>query len=162
MTTDRILSIAFGAVSVFSLFWAIVESARSRKLSQILSKITHGQIGTVAKIYQVNKDGWTNVRDAHTATSHLQDTQKKNEILKFLAQAIGYTESVKNMTSNLFNDFLTYQEAAFDTRTITHHEEESLELIQMERARQKLFAKNTAPSFSFLRQLFRWFRKSAT
>jgi hypothetical protein len=124
-------------VAAGALVWSIYETIERRRISRILRTITTTYAGNIAQIYQKGRWGWMNARSAHDATTKLPDSTDKNQAQKFISDTIGDTASIKNMASNMFNDLLGFQQAAFKTRNVSHPQQHELDLIQSELEQQR-------------------------
>jgi len=148
--TERILTPEF-YVAGAALAWSIYETFERRRISRILRTITTTYAGNIAQIYQKGRWGWLNARNAHEAATKIADSLEKNQAQKFISDAIGDTSAVQNMASNMFNDLLGFQEAAFNTRNVSHPQAHELDLIKNELDRQ-----NKTPK----KKKFQLFRRS--
>ena len=118
------------AVAGFLFGW--FEFYRRRKLEQILKTITMTFPGDVAKIEQRCNWGWLNTRDAQKALVNLPDSEEKKKAIIHISDAISDAGAGRDMCANLFNGLLTFQEAQFGTRNITHPHKGNLNLCKEE------------------------------
>jgi hypothetical protein len=140
MTMDSITSQYVGlGVGVVGLILAmagfaygIYENRQRRKLSDFLKTITQSFPGEVAKMEQSCNWGWNNVRNALKEAAKIPDSEEKRELIRILGDAMGDTRTGINSCVQLFHGLLTFQEAQFGTRNITHPQRNSLGLVQEE------------------------------
>jgi hypothetical protein len=129
---DTILSVLGALVGVTGLIVAYFQYRRSNKLATALMAITSSYPGDVAKIEQSCVWAWSNVRNALKEAGQIPDCAQKQELLRFINLATGDSAAAARMCSILFSQLLTFQQAQFGTRTITHPEQDVLDLCKHE------------------------------
>ena len=120
-----------GAFTVLGFGFAIFEYFQRKRLEQFTKSTLHGIAGNLAKIHQ--STGWADnhFRQIQREAVELAESEGKKKIIIGVSDGQGDSTSADRMVINLFNELLSYQEAQFGTREITHPER-TLELIQKE------------------------------
>ena len=132
MDTPIWLQIVEITVAIAGLAYGIYESNQRQRLSNVLRTILRSFPGDVAKMEQSCDWGWNNVRSALKEVAKIPDGEEKRKIIESLGLAMGDTRSGINSCVQLFNSLLTFQEAQFSTRDITHPQRNSLGLYKAE------------------------------
>jgi hypothetical protein len=125
------------AITLGGLFWAIFEYYRRQKIEKVLKTIMKSYPGDVAKIEQSCVWAWANAENALKNIGKLPDSSEKQEIIFLLSRATSDATASARMCAILFNQLLTFQQAQFDSREITHSEQDILDLCKAE-VRSKL------------------------
>ena len=129
---DTVLGVLGLLVGVAGLIIAYFQYRRSNKLATALKAITSSYPGDVAKVEQSCVWAWSNVRNALQQAGQIPDCDQKQELLRFINLATGDSAAAARMCSILFSQLLTFQEAPFGTRIITHPEQDVLDLCRNE------------------------------
>jgi hypothetical protein len=132
MDSHTILQLVEIVFAVTALAYGFFEHYKRQKMEKVLKTITRTYPGDVAKVEQSCKFAWKNVRYAHEQALKLPESQERNSVLNFLMLANGDTSAGQRLCVNLFSQLLSFQEAQFNTRIISHPEKETLDLVLLE------------------------------
>jgi hypothetical protein len=127
--TPEWLQIIEIAIASGALVFGIYEGIRRKKISNVLRTITKTFPGDVAKIEQSCSWAYDHVAAINTELAQLPDSPQKTVIIKHNGPAMGDTRASLSMCVALFNGLLSFQEAQFGTRDITHPQRSSLGLV---------------------------------
>lgn len=124
-----------GAITVLAFAFAIYEYFQRKKLEQFTKSTLQAVAGNLAKVQQ--STGWAdaNFQGIQRDVINLSESETKSKIIIGVTNGRGDAAGADRMVVNLFNELLTFQEAQFGTREITHPER-NLDLIQKELTNQ--------------------------
>jgi ABC-type amino acid transport substrate-binding protein len=129
---DNLLNLGFGLITTISFLFAIYQFKEKKKLRKFTISVLTGTAGNLCKVQQSTEWAFANYREAQKLAVELKDSEIKKELIKKLSDGQGDAASADRLVINLFQQFMTLQDAQFDMKDISHPEKKELVLWKKE------------------------------
>ena len=127
-----LLTIISGLFTIASFVYALYQISEKKKLKLFAISVLQGSAGNICKVQQSTEWALNNFREVQKLTVELEDSEIKKEIIKKVSDGQADAAAADRLAINLFGDFMTMQEAQFNTREIKHPEKNELNLWKKE------------------------------